>query len=160
VSVSACFWSWPPPATDARHLRLREPPRAHRAGPPPGNPARRQVTKLIVVMLENHNACAADRGMPHLAARYAKAEQYYAVAHPSLPNYLTTAGGSIFSIRDDRTPAAHPLDGQSVFGQIIAAGKVAQTYAEGTQRNCQQHQGKHDPLRSQAQPLDLLHRTR
>src|SRR3954466_8896030 len=62
-----------------------------------GSPARRQVTKLMVVGLENHNACAADRALPHLAAlaaRYAKAEQYYAVAHPSLPNYLTIAGGS------------------------------------------------------------------
>jgi acid phosphatase len=113
-----------------------------------GSPVRRQVTKLIVVVLENHNSCAADRGLPHLAAlaaRYAKAEQYYAVAHPSLPNYLTIAGGSTFSIRDDRSPAAHPLDGQSVFGQVIAAGKVAKTYAEGMQRNCQQDQGKHDP---------------
>jgi acid phosphatase len=84
--------------------------------------------------------------MPRLAAlgdRYGRAERFYAVAHPSLPNYLAIAGGSTFSIRDDKSPAKHPLGGPSTFGQVLAAGKVAKTYAQGMTRNCQQDQEKH-----------------
>lgn len=110
-------------------------------------------TKLLVIVLENHSACDAARGMPHLAAMgrlYARAEQSYALAHPSLPNYLAIAGGSTFSIRDDKPPAKHPLGGQSVFGQLARAGKGARVYAEGMTRNCQRENDgryavKHNP---------------
>ncbi|WP_112238261.1 alkaline phosphatase family protein [Kribbella monticola] len=112
---------------------------------PPINPAK--ITKLLVVVLENKNACATVKGMPYLAGladKYATAARYYAMAHPSLPNYLTLAGGSTFGIRDDRSPAAHKLPGQSVFGQVLAAGEIAKTYAEDMKSNCQLEQGKHD----------------
>jgi acid phosphatase len=113
---------------------------------PPINPAK--ITKVLVVVLENKNACATVKGMPYLAGlgeKYAKAERYYAMAHPSLPNYLSLAGGSTFGIRDDRSPAAHKLDGSSVFGQVLAAGEIAKTYAEDMKSNCQLEQGKNDP---------------
>jgi hypothetical protein len=58
------------------------------------------------------------------------------VTHPSLPNYLAIAGGSTFGVRDDKSPAAHPLAGQSVFGQVLAAGGTAKTYAEAMPSNC------------------------
>jgi acid phosphatase len=91
--------------------------------------------------------------MPALAAaaaRYGRATQSFGLTHPSLPNYLAIAGGSTFGVRDDGVPAAHPLPGPSVFGQVLAAGKVAKTYAEGMTDNCQVHSSgryvvKHNP---------------
>ncbi|MEU0093253.1 alkaline phosphatase family protein [Kribbella sp. NPDC006257] len=113
---------------------------------PTANPAK--ITKILLVVLENKNPCASTKGMPYLAGladKYARAGLYYAMAHPSLPNYLTLAGGSTFGIRDDRSPAAHKLTGQSVFGQVLATGEIAKTYAEDMKSNCQLEQGKHDP---------------
>ena len=109
--------------------------------------------KLFVVVLENHSARNAINGMPGLAAaaaRYGRATRSFALTHPSLPNYLAIAGGSTFGVHDDNLPAAHPLGGSSVFGQVLAAGKVAKTYAEGMTTPCQVRSGgryavKHNP---------------
>lgn len=115
---------------------------------PVGNP-----TKLLVVIMENHSANSAAGGMPALAAaaaRYGRATQSFGLTHPSLPNYLAIAGGSTFGVHDDNPPAVHPLSGSSVFGQVLAAGKVAKTYAEGMTSNCQvtssgRYAVKHNP---------------
>jgi acid phosphatase len=96
-------------------------------------------TKLLVVVLENHAPDAVEREMPWLAAqakRYGTATTYYALAHPSLPNYLALAGGSTFGVRDDRDPDRHPLAGGSVFDQGPAG--AARTYAEGMSQPCEQ----------------------
>jgi acid phosphatase len=95
--------------------------------------------KVMVIVLENHSESDALAGMPYLsdqADRYGVAANSYAVTHPSLPNYLAIAGGSTFGVRDDKSPAAHPLAGQSVFGQVLAAGGTAKTYAEAMPSNC------------------------
>jgi hypothetical protein len=109
--------------------------------------------KLLVVVLENHSARNAADGMPGLAAaaaRYGRATRSFGMTHPSLPNYLAIAGGSTFGVRDDNLPVAHPLSGSSVFGQVLAAGKVAKTYAEGMTSACQvrssgRYAVKHNP---------------
>jgi hypothetical protein len=96
-------------------------------------------SKVMVVVLENHSESDALSGMPYLrsqAERYGVAANSYAVTHPSLPNYLAIAGGSTFGVRDDKPPAAHPLDGESVFGQVLAAGGTAKTYAEAMPSTC------------------------
>jgi len=86
-----------------------------------------------------------------MALRYGYASSYTAVMHPSLPNYLAIAGGSTFGVTDDQAPASHPLDGQSVFGQALAAGKTAAVYADGMPGNCAPTSGgtsyavKHNP---------------
>lgn len=98
-------------------------------------------TKVLVVVLENRGVSATLRLMPFLASQsrgYAKASNYHAVKHPSLPNYLIMAGGSTFGVTDSKAPAAHRLGGSSVFGQVIAKGRSAKTYAEGMTTNCQQ----------------------
>ena len=99
-------------------------------------------TKVLVVAFENRGMSAALRLMPFLASQsrgYAKASNYHAVTHPSLPNYLILAGGSTFGVTDSKGPASHRLSGSSVFGQAIAQGRTAKTYAEGMTRNCQQN---------------------
>ena len=106
------------------------------AGTMTGTVAGRRPTKLLVVVLENHAPDSVEREMPWLSAQgkqYGNATQYYALAHPSLPNYLAMAGGTTFGITDD----AHQLAGASVFGQ--GAPGAARTYAEGMSEPCQQH---------------------
>jgi phosphatidylinositol-3-phosphatase len=103
-------------------------------------PTRTVVTKLLVVVIENHSEQAATQGMPHLAKlgkQYGTAAKWFALTHPSLPNYLAIAGGSTFSVHDDGPPSEHRLPGQSVFGQVLSGGGTAKTYAEGMSRNCQ-----------------------
>jgi phosphatidylinositol-3-phosphatase len=112
-----------------------------------------QPTKLLVIVMENHSSSGAAAGMPRLAAaahRYGLATRSFGVTHPSLPNYLAIAAGSTFSVHDDKPPSAHRLPGRSVFGQVLASGKVAKTYAEGMTAPCQttpsrRYAVKHNP---------------
>lgn len=97
------------------------------------------VSKVLVVVEENHSYAQMRAGMPYLsglAQSYGYATDYRGVAHPSLPNYLAIAGGSTFGVHDDRSPAAHPVAGQSVFGQALAAGRSARLYAEAMPATC------------------------
>lgn len=111
------------------------------------------MSKVLVVLLENHDYETAMSEMPALAGagrRYGLFTNYFGVAHPSLPNYLAIAGGSTSGVDDDQPPAANPVSGMSVFGQALAAGGSARTYAEGMQKNCQLQDGgryavRHNP---------------
>ncbi len=97
------------------------------------------VSKVLVVVEENHSLSQMRDGMPSLyalAQQYGYATDYRAVAHPSLPNYLAIAGGSTFGVRDDASPSAHLLTGPSVFGAALAAGRTAGVYAESMPSAC------------------------
>jgi acid phosphatase len=101
--------------------------------------ARPAVTKLLVIVEENHSLAQMQDGMPYtfgLAKRYGYATNYRALRHPSLPNYIAIAGGRMYGIRDDRGPAAHPIPGRSVFGQALAHRRTAAVYADGMPGTC------------------------
>lgn len=132
--------------------------------------ASRAVTKVLVVLEENHSLAEMRAEMPYafgLASEFGYATHYTAVRHPSLPNYIAITGGQTYGITNDDAPANHPIDGESVFGQAIAAGKTAAVYAEGMQSNCATSSGnssyavKHNPWvyyageRSKCQQFDL-----
>jgi hypothetical protein len=53
-----------------------------------------------------------------LATKCGLATNYFAVAHPSLPNYIAMTSGSTAGIADDKLPSAHPLEGPSLFSQL------------------------------------------
>ena len=98
-----------------------------------------RVTKLLVIVEENHSLAQMRDGMPYtfsLAKKYSYATDYHALMHPSLPNYLAIAGGSTFGVTDDRGPSSHPLSNYSVFGQARHAGKTARVYAESQPTTC------------------------
>jgi acid phosphatase len=100
----------------------------------------RKPSKLLVIVLENHAPDAVGQQMPKLSevgARYGEATQYYALTHPSLPNYLAMAGGTTFGVRDDKGPGQHALPGASVFGQAVPGRTTARTYAEGMTEPCE-----------------------
>jgi len=86
-----------------------------------------------------------------LAHKYGYATSYSALTHPSLPNYLAIAGGQTYGVTDDGPPSSHSIKGKSVFGEALAAGKTAATYADGMPTNCALSNGgssyavKHNP---------------
>ncbi len=102
------------------------------------------ITKVLVFIEENHSLAQMKTGMPYaygLAKTYGYASDYYAIRHPSLPNYIAIVAGSTNYITDDKDPAYHRLTGKTVFGQAIAAGKTAATYSDGMPPNCSQTAG-------------------
>ena len=97
------------------------------------------ISKLLVFVVENHSLDEMRAQMPWtygLATRYGHATAYRAMTHPSLPNYLAIAGGSTFGITDDQDPSAHPIHGESVFGEALHAGLTARVYADAMPAPC------------------------
>jgi acid phosphatase len=98
---------------------------------------------VLVVIEENHSLDEMRSGMPFLAglsAQYGYATDWHALAHPSEPDYLAIAGGSTFGVTNDDPPSANAGmvgHAQSVFGQALAAGRTAGTYAESMGSPCQ-----------------------
>jgi len=67
---------------------------------------------VFVIMMENHGDAEVigNPNMPftnRLAANAARAANYFAVAHPSLTNYLEIVGGSNFGVLNDHSPDWH-----------------------------------------------------
>ena len=97
------------------------------------------ISKVLTIVEENHSLQQVQAGMPflsQLAQTFGYATNYRGVSHPSLPNYLAMAGGSTFGISDDASPSTHPLQGPSVFGEAIHAGRTARLYAESMPQPC------------------------
>jgi phosphatidylinositol-3-phosphatase len=128
-----------PCPNQAERCAGQTPPASSASAASPSRSASASAHKMMVIVEENHSSAQAIASMPHLAtwaARFGQASNYTAVAHPSLPNYLAVGGGSTFGVSDDDEPAAHPINGRSVFGQTLAAGKTAAAYAESMPSTC------------------------
>ena len=71
-----------------------------------------RLDHVFVIMMENHGygEIVANPNAPFIN-QYAQsaglATNYFAVAHPSLTNYLETVGGSNFGVLDDNSPDWH-----------------------------------------------------
>jgi phosphatidylinositol-3-phosphatase len=124
--------------------------------------AANRVDKLLVIVAENKRAADVSANMPFLMSqsrRYGRATKYYAITYPSLPNYLVMAGGSTFGVERNGSPDQLPQKGRSVFGQMLASGRTAKTYAEAMPRNCaRRNQGtyvvRHNPWTYFADPAE------
>ena len=69
-----------------------------------------------------------------LAKSYTLLTQFYAVTHPSLPNYLAMIGGDTFNVTFDCT--ACPQDAPSLPDLIEASGRTWKTYQEDMPSPC------------------------
>ena len=69
-----------------------------------------------------------------LASSNALANQFYAISHPSLPNYLALAGGSTFGITSDCTNCF--VNATNLADQIEASGRTWKAYLEGMPSPC------------------------
>jgi acid phosphatase len=102
----------------------------------------KHVTKVLVVIEENHSLAEMRSGMPFLARvsrKYGYATDWHALRHPSEPNYLGIAGGSTFGVTNDHPPARNAARvgrATSVFAQARTAGRSAATYAQSMPRRC------------------------
>ena len=118
-----------------------------RPAPPPA------ITKVLTFVVENHSLAQMEASMPYvyrLAKKYAYADHYRAITHPSLPNYLAMASGGTQGVSDDDEPAAHVLHGPTVFDQALAVGRTATVYADAMTHRCQlessgRYAVKHNP---------------
>jgi hypothetical protein len=81
------------------------------------------VKHVIWIMLENKSysdIVGNTAQAPYenqLAVQCGAGGAYFAVAHPSLPNYIATTSGGTQGIADDAYPDQHPLGVESIFSQ-------------------------------------------
>ena len=110
---------------------------------------------VVVVVMENKgsNQVLGNRAAPRLnalARRYALIPTYFAISHPSLPNYLALVSGSTQGVRTDCTNCS--FGARNLADTLDAAGKTWKTYAEGLPRPgfsgpwAGRYAKKHNPL--------------
>lgn len=102
--------------------------------PPPGQTSVR-FGHVFIVVEENHNysEVVASSSMPYLnglANQYGLASNYFANAHPSIPNYFMLTAGQTLTLIDALTPQTFPVSDDNVVRELIAAGKTWKSYAE------------------------------
>jgi len=87
---------------------------------------------VVLVIEENHSFAdvIGNSSMPYLngqAQKYGLAAQYFATAHPSLPNYLMLTTGQMETFDDN---FAGVINDDHVFRELGKAGKSWRVYAE------------------------------
>lgn len=96
---------------------------------PAGQPT---FSHVVLVMEENHSysEVIGNSSMPYfnsLASKYGLATQYFADAHPSLPNYLVLTTGLIETLNDSFTGT---ISDDNVVRELSKAGKTWKAYEE------------------------------
>jgi len=120
------------------------------------SPPRVPALKRVVVVVFENQSYGQVIGKPwaptfnRMARRYALLKRYFAVAHPSLPNYLALVSGSTQGVTDSCNECA--FLGDSLADTIEASGRTWKTYAEGlpapgfTGAASGRYAKKHNPL--------------
>jgi acid phosphatase len=103
--------------------------------PPPTGQKSVVFGHVFLVVEENHNysEVVASPAMPYLnslANQYGLATNYFANAHPSIPNYFMLTTGQTLTLIDAETPQTFPISADNVVRELIAAGKTWKSYAE------------------------------
>jgi hypothetical protein len=91
---------------------------------------------IIVMENEESTAIVGNSSAPYinsLIRQYGLAASYYAVAHPSEPNYLALWSGSTQGVTDDGT---YNLSGKNVVDELEAKGKTWKVFAQNVPLNC------------------------
>ena len=98
-------------------------------GPTPG------YQHIIVIVMENssYGDIIGSASAPHinaLATTYGLATNYWAVAHPSEPNYVAMIGGDTFDIADDNSYRQNALSAPNLASQLDKAGLTWKSYQQ------------------------------
>ena len=109
---------------------------------------------IVLIMLENRDYTSATDGqqMPQLAGlaqQNVLLSNYYAVSHPSLPNYMALMSGSTQGLTSDCTNCF--VNQPNLADEIEASGRTWKAYLEGLPSPCfvgdsGNYAQKHDPL--------------
>ena len=91
---------------------------------------------IFVIVMENHgydDIIGSDDApqINALAQQYGLATNYWAVAHPSEPNYIALIGGSTFGVTDDNSYRVNALSQPSLASQLETAGLTWKSYQQG-----------------------------
>src|SRR5919109_292003 len=111
----------------------------------PAAQASASTRNVFLIVMENHTADEALTGQytASLAAKYRVAENYRAVSHPSVPNYLALTSGSTWGVQDD---SYHVLPKQDLGTQLTNANISWRAYMEGmTDAGCLDSPVPYDP---------------
>jgi hypothetical protein len=102
-----------------------------------------QIKHVIIIVMENeeYGAVIGNPSAPYenqLASQYALAGNYFAVSHPSLPNYFALVAGDTFGVTSDCAPAQCALSDKTITTLLDAGGLSWKEYAESMTSNCSQ----------------------
>jgi phospholipase C len=102
----------------------------------PALPAGKYFDHVIIVVLENQGTdqALADPYISSLAQGGAWFSHYYAITHPSFPNYLAIVAGSTFGLDSDHRPP--PLTGATIADRLEEKGLTWKSYAEDYPGGC------------------------
>src|SRR2546421_862268 len=94
---------------------------------------------VFTIVLENkeYETIIGNKQAPYfnsLVSSYALATQYYAITHPSLPNYLALTGGNTFGLSEDCTACFQHAS--NLADQIEASGRTWKAYMESMPSPC------------------------
>jgi len=127
----------------------------------PDTPAVRLEPHVMVIVEENRGyaatlgSCPNDPYLCSLSAGYASLAAWYAIAHPSAPNYLALESGATQGVRSDCTPdggGCGPFDAPDPGSELSGAGIPWLAYMESMPTRCDHVAGageyaeKHDPF--------------
>ena len=95
--------------------------------------------RIVLILFENKEfgTVIGNPNMPlfnRLAQEYTLLTQYYAVTHPSLPNYIALIGGDTFGIASDCSDCF--VNAPSLPDLIEASGRTWKTYQEDMPQPC------------------------
>jgi phosphatidylinositol-3-phosphatase len=100
----------------------------------PTAPSVPRFSHVLVIVAENKEfdqviGSSKMRNLNGWAKNYALLREYYAVAHPSLPNYIALIGGDHFGILEDCVNCF--VKARSLADLLEAGGRTWKTYQEG-----------------------------
>src|SRR5438128_7404117 len=109
---------------------------------------------VFVIVMENEESSAivSNGAAPYvngLLSAHGLAARYYAVSHPSLPNYLALTAGSTFGISSDCTGCF--VNATNLADQVESGGRSWKAYMESMPSSCYvgdayPYMQKHDPF--------------
>lgn len=111
------------------------------------------IKHVVIIVFENTSSAAA-KNQPYfksLMSRGAFLSQYYAITHPSQPNYLALVGASTFKVTDD---ANYDINAKHIGNLLETKGYTWKSYAEAYPGDCylgaikDTYYRKHEPFMS------------
>ena len=101
------------------------------------------VQHVITIVMENeeYTQVIGNPSAPYenaLAADYTLLTEYYAIRHPSLPNYLAMVSGSTQDVSSDCLPSQCSTNSSSIVDLLQSHGLTWKEYAESMPTNCSQ----------------------
>jgi hypothetical protein len=98
-----------------------------------------EFSHILLIILENkeYTSVILNSEMPQLnqlAREYTLLTQYFAVAHPSLPNYIAMVSGDTFGIKSDCTNCF--INAENLAGLLEQGGYTWKTYQENLPSPC------------------------